>query len=138
MFDFEKYFSLNQDLLLKQIAYNSIEIHDSPETAKLICKDDLEILNRDEEKINLIFTRKLKFDPNCLYEIIVSFAFSLVFNQNNKSELDWGKIDLIEELKKDNNVVLGNIISRASLLISEITSCSGYIPVITPPSFMPW
>ncbi|NLO09277.1 MAG: hypothetical protein GX129_05340 [Clostridiales bacterium] len=136
MFDFEKYFSLNQDLLLKQIDYKSIEVHDSPETAKLVCKDELEILKIDEEKIDLIFTRKLNFEPKCLYELTISFGFSLVFNQNNKLEVDWNKIDFVKELKDDQNVVLGNIISRVSLLISEITSCNGFIPIITPPSFM--
>lgn len=135
MLDFNKYLTL-QDCSLKHIEYQLINKNDLPEKASLNCKDKLEILSSNDEKVNFILTRKLYFEPSYLYEINVSVVFSFAFNQNTKSEVDWEKVNLIEELKNDNNIVLGNIISRISLLISEITSFNSFIPVITPPTFM--
>ena len=136
MIDFEKYFRINNDFTLNQIEYRSIDTHDSPDATNFVCKDNLEVLRKDGERIDLLFTRNLYFEPSYLYEIRVSANFSIEYIQNNKSEVDWSQIDLIEEIKNDQNMVLGRIISKISLLISEITSCSRFIPVITPPSFM--
>jgi hypothetical protein len=135
MLNFEKYFYQGHDLVLKHIVYQCIDSSASEE-AKLICRDKLEVEDTDERRINLIFTRVLKFEPSFLYELTVSFGFSLFFVKENMHEVNWNEIDIVKELLDDQSGLLENIMSRASLLISQITSCSGYMPIITPPVFM--
>ena len=54
--------------------------------------------------------------------------------KERKEEYDWDKINLAEEFRENGEFVLGNLMSRISLLIAEITSSFGQIPLILPPA----
>lgn len=135
MLELDKYFKSNLDVNLYHIEFNIIENNTQVDRVELECIDDLVIKGKDNVKANFIFTRNIKFNPSCLYELSVSFIFSLIYDQDAITDIDLDKIDLVNELKENKNIYLGNVISRASLHIAQITSSSGLMPIITPPSF---
>lgn len=134
MLDFDKYFSSNQEICLKNIDYKLIDDICESETVTLACVDELVLEATTEERVSFELTRHLKFEPNSLYSLSITYGFSLLFNQEFKKEIDWSNVDMTRELIDSKGLCLGNIISRISLLIAQITSTSGQMPIVTPPS----
>ena len=56
----------------------------------------------------------------------------LIFDPSTKDEVDWKKLDIAGEFKKSCPNLMSVLMSRASLLISQITSAAGQPPLITP------
>ena len=55
----------------------------------------------------------------------LSYGAILKIKKERKEEYDWDKINLAEEFRENGEFVLGNLMSRISLLIAEITSSFG-------------
>lgn len=135
MLDLDRYFLPEINLYLIAINYEKkADVNDSS-NLKLVCSDDLDVSYSDTG-IQLIFTRKLEFIPSALYMLTISYGAELTFNDKTKDEIKWNTIDLAKEIRESNSIFLSNIITRASLLIAQISSSYGQMPLITPPNFI--
>ena len=118
------YFEEQQEFYLDKISYNRIEIGVQASKHMLNCIDRIEA-NVNEDIVKLTVSRTIKFDPEEIFKLTVIYGAILKFK--------WREIDLAKEFKENGGFVLENLISRASLLIAEITSSFGQPPVILPP-----
>lgn len=135
MINFNEYFNDEYQFTLKKATYSWIET--KPEGIEL----DLNISDTISATVNanqleVEFNRNVSFNPEALYVIDVSFAFTLTFRDDVVPEecknIDWSKV--FSESEK--NPYLGNVVSRASSLIAALTSSYGQQPLITPPNII--
>ena len=126
------YFETEQEFYLDKITYNRIEKKEETREYSLNCIDNIDV-EANEDTVKLTVTRVLKFDPEEIFELSVSFGAILKFKEEKKKEYDWTKINLAEEFRKNGQFVMGNLMSRISLLIAEITSSFGQTPIMLPP-----
>lgn len=100
------------------------------------CIDNIDVdINQDIVKLTV--KRVLKFEPEEIFELSVSYGATLKIKKEKKQDYDWNKIDLAEEFRENGQFVLGNLMNRISLLIAEITSSFGQEPLILPPVISP-
>lgn len=130
--NFKEYFTDEYQYSLKSIAYEAIESEEMFDEIELNCSDEISGMSV-ENGIELTFLRKVFFNPKSMFELTVTFGIRLFYVDNTK---EINIEELLESLKKEENAYLSNIISRASLLISVITSSYGQNPVVTPPVFI--
>lgn len=130
------YFVPEQEFYLDKVSYNRIDKTESIGEYSLNCTDNIEA-EADEDIVKLTVSRLLKFDPEEIFELSVSFGAILKFNGEKKDDYDWTKINLAEEFRENGQFVLGNLVNRISLLIAEITSSFGQSPIILPPGIAP-
>lgn len=127
----EKYFLPEQTFYLHNINYNRIE---APSVERqLNCIDNINVEVNDTDGVKLILTRTLKFDPEGVFELSVSFGAILKFDKDVKNEINWHEINAAEEFRANGDFVLRNLLDRISLLIAEVTSSFGQSPIIVPP-----
>lgn len=134
MLNFDKYFVSDQEISLQRIEYKVVDDQCTSESVSLSCEDNLTFEAVTEEKVSLILTRHLSFNPTCFFDLIISYKFSLLFKEELKKEINWNDIDFEKEIKDNKGACLGNLMSRISLQVAQITSSSGQMPIITPPS----
>jgi hypothetical protein len=79
--------------------------------------------------------RNVRFEPNIVYELKVSFGAILELKNISEIERD---IDWNQEFKKSNEglAVIQGLLTRISLQISQITSSYGLNPIVTPPNLI--
>ena len=87
-----------------------------------------------EEAVKIIVTRTLKFEPEELFTLTVSFGAILKFNPQKKSAYNWNEINMAEEFRNNGDFVIGNLMQRITLQIAQITSSFGQSPIILPPN----
>lgn len=129
----EQYFEKDYQFYLDRIKYDRIESGDAEGEVTLNCSDSISVMVNGSEGVTLIVTRTMHFDPEILFGLEVSFGAELRFVQEKKSEVEWNNIDLASEFKKNGEFVLQNLMGRMSLLIGQITSSFGQMPLMTPP-----
>lgn len=128
--DLKKYFLPEYSIYLENINY---ENHPLPASVpSLNCKDTIVAHLTLPAGVRITFNRTLSFTPESMFYLSVSFGVFLKFNPEKYSEIDWKNTDIAGEIKRSQNPLIRNLMSRASLLISEITSSSGQCPLITP------
>lgn len=135
MIEYTKYFSSKRLIYLNEISYKLITLEDKPINVSFKIKDTLRTEVVEENQLRIIFTRRTHFLPESLYDLSVSFGCVLYFTEDalqipNYKELDY------EGYFIENSQYIGDIISRASMEISQITSSHGQPPVITPPNYI--
>lgn len=128
----EDYFEDEQGFYLDTVHYNRIDKKDQAEEYSLKCIDNIEAV-AEEDAVRLTVKRVLKFEPEEIFELSVSYGAVLKIKEEKKKSFTWEKIDLVEEFRENGQFVLGNLMSRISLLIAEITSSYGQPPIILPP-----
>lgn len=134
--DFERYFLHERQIFLDNISYDANGTEKQPAQMRLNCKDTvLAQLSRGGVKVS--FNRALTFDPEGPYTLSVTFSVFLIFDPSTKDEIDWQNTDIAGEFRKSCPALLSALMSRASLLISEITSSAGRLPLITPAAPVP-
>ena len=122
-----EYFKPELEIFLDTVSYKRIEnVNDKCEQElSLLCQDNLKAM-LSEDGVRIIVTRTLMFEPEALFALNVSFGADLKFNER-KVEHEWTEINLAEEF-----FVTGQLMSRISLLIGQITSSFGQQPLILP------
>lgn len=130
------YFASEQEFYLDKVSYSRMDKNLKTKEYSLTCIDNLDA-KIDNDTVRLTVRRVLEFDPEELFEMSVSFGAILKFNEEKKSDYDWEKVNLVEEFRENGQFVLGNLMSRISLLIAEITSSFGQTPIILPPLIAP-
>ena len=103
---------------------------------KLSIKDTIGVYNLEDGKVKIEITRSLDFGAGKLFSLTVVFGILLRKNPFSENEIDWANINLAEEIKNANLPLVKNVMSKMCVLIAEITSSYGQVPVITPPQLI--
>ncbi len=130
--NFADCFIPEQEFYLDKISYSRIEKNEETQEYLLNCIDNLEA-TVIEDKVNLIVRRTVRFEPQEIFELTISFGVVLKIKAEKQNEYDWSSINLADEFQMNGNFVLDNVMSRISLLVAEITSSFGQNPIIVPP-----
>jgi hypothetical protein len=136
MLDYDKYFLKEYQFHLKEVKYEMLKEASPGEQYELICEDYINTEILQEKKLYIVFLRQVKFKPNALYNLSVSFGAVFTFKDEAKNDLDLHSINWGDEVVDNWMKFLSNITSRASMLISQITSSYGQSPVVTPPNII--
>lgn len=132
MLEISKYFNPQHEFYLNDIDFKRC-VNEVGGVVSLNITDSFET-ELQGDSVLLMFTRTLKFDPQAIFDLSVSFGAELSLNPSTKDEVDWSTINLSEEFINNGKEIINNLASRASLLVSEITASFGQIPIVTPPT----
>ena len=99
------------------------------------CTDSITV-DANENVARISVKRTLNFEPEGMFKLSVTYGAILRFNEKKKYEHNWRNINLAKEFEKHGDFVLGNLMNRISLLISEITSSFGQSPIVLPPTII--
>ena len=133
MINLDKYLKTNYKYFLENLEYKLLAPAVPGTVMQLECRDHLDASMASEDKIRVAFTRTLKFDPECVYKLTVTYGAVAEINELGLKEVDWDSINLSNEMRNGQCGLLDALVSRASMQISQITSASGQAPMITPP-----
>ena len=128
-----EYFMPEHEFYLQSVSYNKIENITEQAEYSLNCFDSISADVEESEGVRVTVTRSLKFDPEEIFELSVSFGAMLKFEPEMRDKYKWDEINMAEELRNSGEFVIGNLMSRISLLIAQITSCFGQAPLVLPP-----
>ena len=90
--------------------------------------DEIVIRKIQEHHFGLVITRRLSISQ--IDQVLAEAVFNVRIDTDNTET-----VSSITQKIKDGMPILGNVFSRISLVISQITSQSPYGPVITVPSY---
>ena len=128
-FDFNRYFLAERRIVLENVSYEVHPVQPS-QNMKLNGKDTIIAQIAGQAGVKVTYNRTLQFDPEGPFSLSVSFAVMLVFNPGTRDEIDWKTIDVANEFRKACPALVTTMMSRATLLVAEITSASGGAPII--------
>ncbi len=128
-FDFNRYFLAERRIVLENVNYEVHPVQPS-QNMKLNGKDTIIAQIAGQAGVKVTYNRILQFDPEGPFSLSVSFAVMLVFNPGTRDEVDWKTIDVANEFRKACPALVTTMMSRATLLVAEITSASGGAPII--------
>lgn len=137
MIDFGRYFLHEHQIFLDNINYEVLKLEKANGEMKLNCKDTIVAQLIDKRGVKITFNRTMTFEPEGMFFLSVTFGAMLKFNPVYYDEIMWKNIDLAGEFKQNCPHILTNLMSRTSLMISEITSASGQVPIVTPGGVAP-
>lgn len=129
-----QYFLPEHEFYLQNVSYNRIENNIEKEEHSLNCFDSIKADVDGVDAIRVTVTRSLKFEPDELFELSISFGAILTFDPQKKNEYNWHEINMAEEFRNNGEFVTRNLMSRISLLIAQITSSFGQTPLVLPPN----
>lgn len=128
--DFNRYFLAERRIVLDNISYETTTPEVGAQGYKLTAKDTITAQLAGNTGVKVTYNRALRFEPEGPFALSISFAVMLVFNPGTRDEIDWKTVDIAKEFQKNCGAIIGNMMSRTSLLIAEITSAAGQPPVI--------
>lgn len=128
-----EYFLPEQQFYLHKLTYERIESGYEKENCSLNCTDNISVEFCDSDMLKILVTRNLVFDPSILFSLSVSFGADIKFDPQKKEEYEWEKINLADEFRDYGDFVTANLMNRISLLISQITSSFGQMPLVLAP-----
>lgn len=137
MIDFNRYFLHEHQIFLDNVNYELVKLDKARGDIKLNCKDTIVAQLIEDVGVKVTFNRTLSFDPEGMFFLSVTFGVMMHFNKVYYDEIMWKNIDIAGEFKAGCPSILTNLMSRTSLLISEITSASGQAPIVTPGAIAP-
>lgn len=135
MLDFDRYFLKECQIFLSNVDYDFLSFP-APGETKLTIKDSVASYNMADEKVKIEITRSLDFGIGKVFSLSVTFGVLLTKNPFSQSELNWDNVNIADEFKNSRVPLLGNVMSRMSMLIASITSSFGQVPVVTPPQLI--
>ena len=128
-FDFNRYFLAERRIVLENVNYEVHPVQTNGQV-KLNGKDTIIAQVAGQAGVKITYNRTLQFEPEGPFSLSVSFAVMLVFNPGTRDEIDWKTIDVANEFRKACPALVTTMMSRATLLVAEITSASGGAPII--------
>ncbi len=131
MENFERYFLHDRKILLENISYETVKPDKNAKTMTLGCKDTI-VAQLMESGIKINFNRAMNFTPEGIFSLSVTYSMMLFFDPTTKHEVNWKGMDIAGEFKRSCPQLLSAMMSRASLMIAQITSAAGQNPLITP------
>lgn len=118
---------------LNTIEYKVTDDGESNDTFKIRVVDNYELVTNSDKEIHLKLSRTVDFEPQNLFIVKVIFDVKFLFEQDENGEEYTSKFiheNLIDMLVDE--PVMPFMVS----LISNITSNSGNLPIITPLQYM--
>jgi len=128
-----EYFLDEYEFYLQKVSYDKMDNDIDDAENRFQCEDNFQAEVIEQKCVKLIVTRIIRREPAGIFELSVSFGAILTFNPEKIDEYDWHSINVAEEFKLNGDFVIGNLMSRISLLIAEITASFGQPPIILPP-----
>jgi len=117
---------------LLNVNYEYIDFDEEiAEDFEFIVSDDYEIDSFNEDMVSIILSRKVYYKPEIIFNI--SVTLQIIYNINKDSEQKLNKNNLEKELESKKKLLLEPLVSKASLLIANITNADDDLNVITPP-----
>jgi len=117
---------------LLNVNYEYIDFDEEiAEDFEFIVLDDYEIDSFNEDMVSIILSRKVYYKPEIIFNI--SVTLQIIYNINKDSEQELNKNNLEKELESKKKLLLEPLVSKASLLIANITNADDDLNVITPP-----
>jgi len=117
---------------LLNVNYEYIDFDEEiAEDFEFIVLDDYEIDSFNEDMVSIILSRKVYYKPEIIFNI--SVTLQIIYNINKDSEQKLNKNNLEKELESKKKLLLEPLVSKASLLIANITNADDDLNVITPP-----
>ena len=116
---------------------NLAQLEKASGDVRLNCKDTIVAQLAENVGIKVTFNRTLSFEPDGMFFLSVTFGVMMRFSPVYMSEIEWKSVDLAGEFKAHCPALLANLMSRTSLLVAEITSASGQMPIVTPGGVTP-
>lgn len=129
----EEYFLPKHEFYLNNISYERIEKTVSKGEHPLKCMDSITTDLLENDALRITVTRTLNFEPEEIFSLAVSYGAILKFEPQKKKNYNWREIDLPDEFRENGDFVTGNLMSRITLLIAQITSSYGQTPLVLPP-----
>lgn len=122
--------------VLEEIAYSSLNQLNADNEVKIQTFDSYEIENITLKEIVIKVRRIIEFDPKGIFNLKVVSKMILPLNQNDL-KFEGTQEDLI--LYTNSHIVTiinnSNLMETMSLIISQVTSSYGRIPLITAPFY---
>ena len=121
------------NLLNVDFNYLGMEDEDiNQQDINLKIEDEFIVKDYDEDYVYISFIRKVFFNPEMFYNILVEL--NVIYELNEDSEADLN-LDKLEEEIDENRDILAPILEKVSLLIGNITNVDNDLTLITPPFF---
>lgn len=117
-------------LRLKSINYQVIDEIPGHSDVTFTVNDSFTILEQASKKLNLVCSRTISFVPKSMFNLQVDYEMLFELNESNNS---YENIDQETIVGMINQTVLPSAIS---LVISNISSTEGRMPLVTQPVFM--
>ena len=133
MLNFNDYFKDEYQFSLKDVSYSKIECEQRISEYELKISDTINA-ELKEDFLYVTFTRNVYFEPKLMFNLKIVFDIILYLNEGSKEKA--AGINWSQALLENPNIYLGNVTSRTSQLIAEITASFGQQPLITPPNPM--
>lgn len=122
--------------VLEEIAYSSLNQLNADNEVKIQTFDSYEIENITLKEIVIKVRRIIEFDPKGIFNLKVVSKMILPLNQNDL-KFEGTQEDLI--LYTNSHIVTiinnSNLMETMSLIISQVTSSYGRIPLVTAPFY---
>lgn len=130
MENFNQYFIKEKNLFLENINYETVK-SDKKAMMRLGCRDTVVAQLIGERGVKIIFNRRLAFEPEALFTLSVSFGVFLRFDPSRMGEVNWQEVNIVNEFTKANPAIMSELNARTTLLVSQITSSAGGVPIVT-------
>lgn len=127
---FAEYFKPERRIFLENISYETVKADGPRGPHKLGCRDTVVSHLIMPHGVKFVFNRRLSFEPEAIFVLSVSFAVFLTFRPEKRDEVDWKDVNLVKEFTAGFPGVLAELDARTSLLVGEITSAAGGVPII--------
>lgn len=128
-------FEANGRTRLNKVNYQSLPAVRGKEPLNLIVEDDIEPSLTDHG-IMMDVIRHVYVVPKALFDLEVSFTVKVPYS-NNADHSYLKSIDLKKALLEEEKIPwTSEALSKASLIISQLTLDDENIPIVTPPSFI--
>lgn len=99
-------------------------------------KDEVFFQKQDGAAVEFDVVRRMDFEPEGVFEIIVSFTVRRVLtDEYANADVDFREF-LHTLAPAEINMLCGNVFSSMSLLISQLTAISNNVPMVSPPMFV--
>lgn len=137
MHNFVDYFEEDEVCDLTSVSFVSPEFRENLDFG---VADEIEILEANNKELIIDFTRTLVYenddDVEPFLQVSATANFSVKEDFNDTIVLMSKTSDLENKILENEEFFLSSTISGVSLLISQVLSSFGRVPVITPPVFM--
>ena len=130
MENFNQYFLKEKNLFLENINYETVK-SDKKAMMRLGCRDTVVAQLIGDRGVKVIFNRRLAFEPEALFTLSVSFGVFLRFDPSRMGEVNWQEVNIVNEFTKANPAIMSELNARTTLLVSQITSSAGGVPIVT-------
>lgn len=133
MENFESYFLPERRIFLENISYETLQAEKGDTPRRLGCRDTVVSQLIMPAGVKFIFNRRLSFEPEAHFTLSVSFGVFLRFDESRRDSVDWQQVNLVKEFTKSCPALLTELSSRTTLLVAQITSSAGGVPIVASP-----